>query len=83
MPQRIPKMKLDDVAISIANRTTEAGALTGVVGWLSQINWIGWAGVLIAACGLVANLIYQRRRDRREKALHAARMAALRERCDL
>ncbi|WFC66335.1 holin [Achromobacter denitrificans] len=83
MPQRIKGMKLDDAAILAANRTTEAGAVTGVVGWAAQVNWIGWAGVLVAVVGLLANLYYQRRRDRREQAESEARMAALRERCGL
>ncbi|MGS1006279.1 MULTISPECIES: holin [Achromobacter] len=76
-------MNLDDVAIRAASRTTDAGAITGVVGWAAQVNWIGWAGVLVAVVGLFANLYYQRRRDRREQAESEARMAALRERCEL
>ncbi len=82
MPQRIKRMNLDDVAIRAASRTTDAGAITGVVGWAAQVNWIGWAGVLVAVVGLFANLYYQRRRDRREQAESEARMAALRERCE-
>ncbi len=81
MPQRIYKMKLDDAAIVAANRTTETGAVTGVVGWAAQVNWIGWAGFLVAVLGLLANLYYQRRRDRREQAESEARLAALKERC--
>ncbi len=83
MPQSIKRMNLDDVAIRAASRTTDAGAITGVVGWAAQVNWIGWAGVLVAVVGLFANLYYQRRRDRREQAESEARMAALRERCEL
>lgn len=83
MPQRIKRMNLDDAAILAANRTTETGALTGVVGWAAQVNWIGWAGVLVAVVGFLANLYYQRRRDRREQVESEARMAALRERCGL
>lgn len=82
MPQRIKRMNLDDAAIRAASRTTDAGAVTGVVGWAAQVNWIGWAGVLVAVVGLLANLYYQRRRDRREQAESEARMAALRERCE-
>lgn len=81
MPQRIKQMKLDDAAIYTANRTTEAGAVSGVVGWAAQVNWIGWLGFLVAVIGLLANLYYQRRRDRREQTESEARMAALREKC--
>ena len=82
MPQRTMRMKLDDAAITAANRATEAGAATGVLGWATQVNWIGWAGVLIALGGLFANLFYQRRRDRREKTEHEARMEAIKARCE-
>lgn len=84
MPQRNSRMKLiDDLAIILSNRTTEAGAITGVVGWLASINWIGWTGVLIALVGLASNIHFQRRRDRREREHHRARMAALHDRCDV
>lgn len=83
MPQRTIRMKLDDAAITAANRATEAGAATGVLGWATQVNWIGWAGVLIALGGLFANLFYQRRRDRRERTEHEARMEAIKSRCEL
>ncbi len=73
---------IDDAAITTATRTAEAGAGLGLVGWLMQINWIGLAGVVIAAVGLAANLYYQRRRDRRERTEHESRMAAIRDRCE-
>lgn len=73
---------IDDAAITTATRTAETGAGVGLLGWATQVNWIGWLGVMIAAVGLLANLYYQRRRDRRERAEHEARMAAIRERCE-
>lgn len=87
-------MRIDDPAVFYANRTTETGAGIGVLGWIASVNWIGWAGVLIALLGALANVYYQRRRDRRERAaieaeerrrqeLHDAQMAAIHERCDL
>lgn len=76
-------MRLDDTAIQVANRTTEAGAVAGVVGWAAQVNWIGWAGVFIAVLGLAANLYYQRKRDKREQSESEARLRALRDRCGL
>ncbi|MEQ4616714.1 MAG: holin [Corticimicrobacter sp.] len=82
MPRRVMKMRVEDVAIQAANRTTEAGAVTGFVGWLASVNWIGWAGVLIALGGLLANLYYQRRRDRRERTEHEARMRVIEQRCE-
>lgn len=88
MGQRIRAMRLNDVAveaaaISTANKTMVGGAVTGAVGWLSQVNWVGAVGALVAVVGLAANIYFQIRRDRRESAESQARIAALRERCDL
>lgn len=75
-------MKIEDTAVFFSNRTTEAGAITGVVGWMASVNWIGWAGVFIALLGLFANLYYQRKRDKREMAESEARLEALRRQRD-
>jgi len=83
MPQGITRiMHIDDTAITASTRTTEAGAVTSFVGWAAQVNWIGWTGILIALAGLLANLYFQRRRDKRERAEHVARMKAIREGCE-
>ncbi|MGL4351801.1 MAG: holin [Plesiomonas shigelloides] len=76
-------MRLDDTAVQVANRTTEAGAVTGVVGWLASVNWIGWFGVMIALGGFAANIYFQRKRDKREQAESEARLQALKDRCGL
>lgn len=86
MPQRIKDMRdsaIDAAGISLATKTTWSGAGTGILGFLASVNWIGLAGVLIALGGLCANLYFQARRDRRESAESAARIDALRERCEL
>lgn len=67
--------------VSLANKTTITGALTGALGWLADVNWIGLTGVLVAVVGLAANIYFQVRRDRREAAESAARIAALQDRC--
>lgn len=81
-------MRFDEIAveaagISIANKTMAGGAATGLIGWLSQVNWIGVIGAGVAVVGLAANIYFQVRRDRRESAESNARIAALRERCEL
>lgn len=83
MPRRVFNMRLSEIAveaagISIANKTMVGGAATGLVGWLSQVNWIGVTGALVAIVGLVANIYFQRRRDRRERELHQAQLEILR-----
>lgn len=66
--------KIEAVSIAASNKSMIAGAATGIVGWLSQINWIGVAGTLIALMGLLASIYFQIRRDHRETREHEARM---------
>lgn len=66
------------VGASLANKATMTGAATGFAGWLMSINWLGISGVLIALLGLLANVYFQVRRDRREAAESAARIEGMR-----
>lgn len=82
------------IGVSLSNKGMVGGGLAGLVGWAAQINWLGLAGVLIALAGLLANVYFQHRREKREATFQqlrdkreaeesAARIAALRERCEL
>ena len=77
------ELAMEVVGVSVANKATVAGAVTGALGWVAQINWIGLAGVMVAMLGLLTNVYFQHRRDKRETAESAARIAAMRERCEL
>lgn len=68
---------------SVSNKTTVAGAVTGAVGWAADINWIGLIGAVVAVLGLAVNIYFQIRRDRREAIESAARIDALKGRCDV
>lgn len=72
-----------EAGVALSNKTTVAGAAAGVIGWAVQVNWIGVVGVVIASLGFAVNFYFQLRRDRREMRESAARIAALRERCEL
>lgn len=72
-----------EVGIAVSNKATITGAGVGVVGWAAQVNWLGICGVLIAALGFAVNFYFQHRRDQREARESEARIAALRERCEL
>lgn len=72
-----------EAGIAVSNKATVAGAGVGVVGWAAQVNWIGICGVVIAAMGFAVSFYFQRRRDQREARESEARIAALRERCEL
>jgi len=77
------KVTTEAAAIAVSSKTTTAGAATGVLGWLLSVNWIGWAGILIAVASLAVNVYFLRRRDRRETTESHARMAALKDRLGL
>lgn len=84
------EVAVEATGISMANKTMAGGAVAGAAGWWVQVNWLGLTGVLVAVIGLLANLYFQHRRDRREKEegrrreeLHQAKLAALKDRCDL
>ncbi|WP_406833822.1 holin [Pseudomonas asiatica] len=72
---------VEAVGASVANKGMLVGASTGFVGWLSQVNWVGFAGVAIALIGFLVNTYFQIRKDRRDAAESQARIQALREQC--
>lgn len=76
MDQRT-NVAIDTVMPAVADKTTWGGAVMGFVGWLASINWIGLTGLLVAALGLLANIYFQHRRDKREQRESEARLASL------
>ena len=80
MANPTPESIVEVVGASVANKGMLVGGAAGMVGWLSQVNWIGIAGVAVAVVGLMINLYFQVRRDRREAVESAARNEELRER---
>lgn len=89
-----PEGIIEAVAPVVANKGMVAGALTGVAGWLGQVNWIGVSGVVIAALGFLINAWFRWRQDQRDIAIRqaqelreaaesAARIAYYRERCEV
>ncbi|MEZ1840301.1 holin [Pseudomonas putida] len=76
-----PEGIVEAVGASVANKGMLVGATTGLAGWLSQVNWIGFIGVALAALGFLVNTYFQIRKDRREAAESQARIQALREQC--
>lgn len=83
MADKGAEIAMEVVGASVANKATAVGAVTGAVGWLAQVNWLGLSGVFIAIIGLLVNFYFQHRRDKREAAESAARIEALRGRCDV
>lgn len=81
MANHAPEGIVEVVGASVANKGMMVGAATGFVGWLSQVNWIGISGVIVAAVGMLVSIYFQARRDRREAAESEARIQALRDQC--
>lgn len=79
----IPSDTVDQIGVAVSTKTTWAGALGGFAGWLASVNWLGIAGLAIAVAGFLTNLYFARRRDKREEAESAARIAEIKERCRL
>lgn len=76
-----PEGIVEAVGASVASKGMLAGAGAGVVGFLSQANWIGIIGVLLAALGFAVNTWFQIRKDRRESRESEARIQALKDQC--
>lgn len=83
MANPTPESIVEVVGASVANKGMAVGAVVGTAGWLSQVNWIGIAGVVVAVVGLLVSTYFQVRRDRREHAESQARIQALRDQCKL
>ncbi|QXH68597.1 holin [Pseudomonas asgharzadehiana] len=81
MANPTPESIVEVVGASVANKGMLVGGAAGMVGFFSQVNWIGVAGVVVAVLGLLINLYFQVRKDRREHAESQARIQALREQC--
>jgi len=80
MPQRIFKMRIDDVAImSLASKTTWTGGLTSIAASVADWNLTAIGGFIAAVGGLAVNWYYKHRDDKRKAAESAARIAALKE----
>lgn len=80
MANPAPESIVEVVGASVASKGMLTGGAVGLVGWLSQVNWIGITGVAVAVLGLVINVYFQWRKDHRESLESAARIEALRER---
>ncbi|OFS84477.1 hypothetical protein HMPREF3144_06430 [Oligella sp. HMSC05A10] len=60
----------DAAAISTAQTTTIGSAAVGFLSWLGSINWVGLISVLVAVAGLITNVYFSWRKNKREEELH-------------
>ncbi|MNO20196.1 hypothetical protein D3C76_99450 [compost metagenome] len=76
-----PEGLVEAVGASVASKGLYAGGVAGLVGWLTQVNWVGVGGVALALLGFLVNTYFQIRKDRREAAESQARIEALKGQC--
>lgn len=68
---------IDAAAATLGTKAAYTGATTTVGGWLLSSEFGVIAGLLIGAAGLLTNLYFNHRRDRREEREHQRRMAQM------
>jgi len=68
----------DTAAISVANKMTLGASGTGFFASMAHWNWTAIIASAVAIIGLLANLYFQRRRDKREREFHEAQLEMLR-----
>lgn len=73
---------VEAAVISVANKTTASAGAVGFIGWLSQINWLGLIGSMVAITGLVISTYFQWKKDKRETELHQEQLRMLYRRAD-
>lgn len=62
---------------AVAQKLSFAGSGAAVGGWLTTNEIAAFGGLLIAVVGLVVQWHYKRKEDRRNEALHLARMSEI------
>jgi len=71
----------DAAAISVSSKTTAASASGSILAAFAGMNWPSVLASVAAIVGLLANIYFQIRRDRRERHETAARLNAIQARC--
>lgn len=60
----------DSAAVSLSSGTTIGAGAVGFLSWVGSINWVGLISVLVAVAGLITNVYFSWRRNKREEELH-------------
>jgi hypothetical protein len=67
----------DEVIAAGAQKVVYGGGTTAFLGGLTANEIAAFGGLIVAIIGLAVQFYYNRKRDRREHALHLARLARL------
>lgn len=66
-----------DQVTTVADKMTFAGSAGTLLAWASSSAFGMWMGIMIGVCGLLINLYFKVRTDRRNQAQHEAFMAKI------
>jgi uncharacterized membrane protein len=72
-----------EVIASLASKATYSGGATAVVGGLTANEIAAFVGAAVAVLGLLVQIYFKARSDRREAEFHRARLAELAEHVEL
>jgi hypothetical protein len=68
---------MDAIGAAISTKTAYTGAGVSGIGWVFSSEFGVMAGVIIGVLGLLTNLYFRRKQDRREQHEYEARMRAM------
>ena len=68
---------------AIGSKVTYAGAGVSAASWWLSSEAGVFVGIALGVIGLIVNVYFKLRRDKREHAEHQARMAAIKGGCDV
>jgi Bacteriophage holin family, superfamily II-like len=71
--------ELEASMVAASSKTTTAGGVLSVGGFVLSSEWIGWIGLGIAIAGFLMQGFFSMRRDRRERQETALRMKIMQE----
>jgi len=73
----------DALAIKTSSATVYGASASSILATMAGWNWTAIITCSVAVFGLVAQIYFMARRDRRERREHEERLAALKERCEV
>jgi hypothetical protein len=73
-------LTIEATVASVANKATYGGGAAAFYGGMTANEIAAYGGLLVAVIGLIVQLVFKIREDRRSKEFHRKRMAGLDER---
>lgn len=80
MSTELHKAAVDAAISATASKTTYAGSAVTVVGWWSSSEVAVAVGMIVGVVGLIVNIIFKFREDRRQQAINDAKLEEIRSR---